>query len=185
MTKKNPWQTLSSRVVYQNPWISVREDQVIRPDGKAGIYGVVDCRVATGVIAINESGEICLVGQYRYATDQYSWEIIEGGAELNESPQVAAMRELKEEAGIIAKTWRPLGGEIHLTNCHSSERGYLFLATDLSTVAAEPEGTEVLELRWVTPEIAKEMIVRGEISDALTVIALSRIDSVTPGRIVT
>ncbi len=61
----------------------------------------------------------------------------------------------------------------------------VFLATDLSTVAAEPEGTEVLELRWVTPEIAKEMIVRGEISDALTVIALSRIDSVTPGRIVT
>ncbi|MCB0338105.1 MAG: hypothetical protein KDD53_00810, partial [Bdellovibrionales bacterium] len=69
---RNPWKKLSDKIVYSNDWISVREDQVIRPDGKPGIYGVVSSRVATGVVALTDQNDIHLIGQYRYPTEQYS-----------------------------------------------------------------------------------------------------------------
>ncbi len=146
--QKNPWKTINSKVVYKNDWIQVREDNVIRPDGKPGIYGVVETRIATGVIAVTPENEIYLVGQYRYPTDCYSWEIIEGGTELDESPLETAKRELREEAGLLAESWEQLGGEIHLSNCFSTEIGVFFLAKGLTIVQAEPEGTEP---RWLSP----------------------------------
>ena len=158
----NPWKTLSTKVVYENAWIRVREDAVIRPDGQPGIYGVED--------------EVYLVGQYRYALDRYSWEIIEGGSDGDESALDAAVRELREEAGIEADHWVPLGPEIHLTNCHSNERGYLFLASGLRHVGAEPDGTEQLALRKVPVAEALAMVDSGEISDAMTIMALLRLD---------
>ena len=133
MSRENPWKRLSSRVVYQNAWITVREDQVIRPDGKPGIYGVVETRIAAGVAAITENRELYLVGQFRYPTNEYSWEIIEGGTDGGESALSGAQRELKEEAGITAAHWEQLGGEIHLTNCHSSEIGVLFATPPVLT----------------------------------------------------
>ncbi len=129
MNRANPWKTLQSKVTYQNAWITVREHDVIRPDGKPGIYGVVETRIATGVVALTDSHEIYLVGQYRYPTNEYSWEIIEGGSDPQETALDAAKRELKEEAGLMAASWEPLGSEIHLSNCHSSEVGFLFTAT--------------------------------------------------------
>ncbi len=174
MKRKNPWTTVSSRTAYQNPWIRVREDQVIHPDGRPGIYGVVETRLATGVIALSPDDEIYLVGQYRYALDTYSWEIIEGGSEPGESPLAAIQRELKEEAGLTADHWEPLGGEIHLSNCHSSERAYLFVATGLHEGEASPEGTEVLEIRKVPVAKALQMADSGEIQDAMTIMALLR-----------
>ena len=127
MTPKNPWKTLSSRPIYENPWLRLREDQVIRPDGKEGIYGVVDTRLAVGVIALTPEKEIFIVGQWRYPLNRYSWEIIEGGGDPNEDGLVTAKRELKEEAGLVAETWRTLGGEVHLSNCFSSERAVFLL----------------------------------------------------------
>jgi 8-oxo-dGTP pyrophosphatase MutT (NUDIX family) len=172
----NPWKTLSTKVVYQNAWIRVREDAVIRPDGLPGIYGVVETRMATGVVALTPEDEVYLVGQYRYALDRYSWEIIEGGSDGDESALDAAVRELREEAGIEADHWVPLGPEIHLTNCHSNERGYLFLASGLRHVGAEPDGTEQLALRKVPVAEALAMVDSGEISDAMTIMALLRLD---------
>ena len=110
MRTENPWKTLESRLVYSNPWISVREDQVIRPDGQNGIYSVVETRIATGVVALTPERDVYLVGQYRYPTEMYSWEIIQGGADEDEEPLAACKRELQEEAGLIAKDWTPLGG---------------------------------------------------------------------------
>ncbi len=73
----SPWLTLSSRKIYDNSWISVREDAVIRPDGQEGIYGVVSFKnIAVGILAV-EDGDIYLVGQHRYPLDEYSWEIPE------------------------------------------------------------------------------------------------------------
>src|SRR5690606_11888068 len=129
---KNPWKTLDTKVVYENTWIRVREDVVVRPDGKPGIYGVVETRLAPGVAALTPENEVYLVGQYRYPMDSYSWEIIEGGSDDDESALDAAKRELREEAGLEASHWEALGPEIHLSNCHSNERGYLFLATGLT-----------------------------------------------------
>ena len=172
MGTQNPWKTISSRKVYSNPWMSVREDQVIRPDGQNGIYGVIDTRTATGVVALTREHEVYLVGQYRYPTDVYSWEIVQGGADENEDPLTACKRELQEEAGLIAETWTPIGGEIHLSNCISSEKGYLFVAEGLSETEASPDGTEVLQLKKMPLSEAVRMAVSGEIVDAVSVIGI-------------
>lgn len=153
----------------------MREDQVVRPDGKNGIYGVVEGNAATGVIAATDDDRIYLVGQYRYPIDAYSWEIIEGGAAEGETPLAAARRELREEAGLIAGSWQQLGSPIYLSNCFSNEQATIFLATDLSQVDAEPEGTEVLTVRLVPFADALRMVEEGEIQDAITVIALQRL----------
>lgn len=171
---ENPWKTVSTIKVYQNSWITVREDQVLRPDGSPGIYGVVQCRVATGVVAIDKENRVCLVGQYRYPLNEYSWEIPEGGAEQNEDPLIAAKRELKEETGIFADEWRPLGERIHLSNCHSDEVAYIYLATKLQIGISNPEPSERLTVIWKPlPEVI-DMTSRGEITDALSIIGIMR-----------
>ena len=175
MTYSNPWRKLGSRIVYSNPWITVREDQVIRPDGEKGIYSVVDTRIATGVLAITPDDELYLVGQYRYATDEYSWEIVEGGAEGDEDPLEAARRELREEAGLVAADWRRLGGDVHLSNCFSSEVACLYVARDLREVDFEPEATEVLQLQRLPFKECLSMVNRGEIKDAMSIIGILRL----------
>lgn len=174
--ERNPWTTLSTEVKYQNAWIRVREDQVLRPDGHPGIYGVVECRVATGVLALTAQDELYLVGQYRYTMGCYSWEIIEGGAEPGEDPLEACKRELREEAGLEAARWSPLGHEIHLSNCHSSERGFLYLARGLSHVGAEPEGTEELQVKKVPWDEAVALVEQGAITDAFSIMGILRYD---------
>ena len=171
---ENPWKKISSKIVYSNPWITVREDEVIRPDGKAGIYGVVETRVATGVVAIDNNHNIFLVGQYRYPTDCYSWEIIEGGAEEGEEAILAAKRELLEEAGLVANEWIQLGPEVQLSNCHSSEIGYLFLARDLTQQKNSPDDTEVLELKSIPFQEAYDMLSSGQISDCISIVGIER-----------
>ena len=99
--ERSPWLTAASERVYENPWISVREDRVVRPDGEPGIYGVVHYKnVAVGVLPVDD-GHTYLVGQYRYPLDEYSWEIPEGGCPEGEEPLHAAQRELREETGLV------------------------------------------------------------------------------------
>lgn len=176
MSEENPWTTLGSRLVYENDWIKLREDKVLRPDGKPGIYSVVSSRVATGVVALTEEGQIYLVGQYRYPTNNYSWEIIEGGANVGESPLEAAKRELREEAGLVAERWDVLGEEVHLSNCFSSEVAMFYVARDLTEVEAEPDATEVLALKKVAAKEAFDMVHSGVIKDAMSIIALGRLE---------
>ncbi len=169
----NPWQTQSTRPVYENPWISVREDQVVRPNGSEGIYGVVSMRNrAVGVVPLHADGTITLVGQWRYTMEEYSWEIPEGGCPEGELPIECARRELQEETGLLAATVEPLGGEVHLSNSVTDERGSLFVATGLTQSEATPEETEQIEVRRVPLAEAVEMVVSGKINDGLTVMAL-------------
>jgi 8-oxo-dGTP pyrophosphatase MutT (NUDIX family) len=169
---RNPWKTLSSKSAFKNAWFRVREDRVIRPDGKEGEYAFLEKNAATGVVALTPANEVYLVGQWRYPMECYSWEIIEGGAEDGETPEEAARRELKEEAGLIAKRFIPLGGEIHLSNCVTSEKSYLFLAEDLVETEKSPDATEILVIKRVPLIECLELIKRGEIFDALTIIAI-------------
>lgn len=174
MSEHNPWKTLNTRVVYENDWIRVREDQVLRPDGKEGIYSVVETRVAVGVVPLTSDGEVVLVGQYRYPMNEYSWEIIEGGSDGDETPLETAKRELKEEAGLVAHTWTRLGEDIHLSNCHSSEIGVLYLAEDLEETVATPEGTEVLQNRRLPFAEVYEMVENGGVKDSLSLLGIYR-----------
>jgi 8-oxo-dGTP pyrophosphatase MutT (NUDIX family) len=170
----NPWQVESTRLVYDNPWIRVREDQVIRPDGQPGIYGVVEFRNwAIGIVPVTAEGDTFLVGQFRYPLNHYSWEIVEGGGPAGQSPLVSAQRELREETGLTANRWTYLG-ELALSNSVTDEIGCVFLAEDLSFGEAEPEGTEQLEIRRVPLEQAYRMAMTGEIADGLAVIGLAR-----------
>ncbi len=170
--RSNPWTTVSSRSVYENPWIHVREDQVLRPDGLPGIYGVVHFKNrAVGVLPVNHQGRIWLVGQHRYPLEAYSWEIPEGGSPPSETPEQTALRELREETGLIAGRIE-LVATSHLSNAVSDELGYVFRATDLTEGPDEPEGCERLEVRRFDWHEAWDMLRRGEITDSLTVIAL-------------
>lgn len=168
---KNPWTTLASREVYDNAWVRIREDEVLRPDGAPGIYGVVHYKnVAIGILAI-EDEHVYLVGQYRYPLEKYSWEIPEGGCPEGEDLLSAAKRELAEETGLRAKNWKMLG-EAHLSNSVSDERAVWFLATDLTQGEHEPEGTEQLNVRRLPFEQVLRMSLSGEMTDALSLLAI-------------
>src|SRR5262249_61714848 len=126
MSEENPWTTLESRPVYENPWIAVREDRVLRPDGTPGIYGVVHFKNrAVGVLPVDEQGRVWLVGQYRYPTDRYSWEIPEGGGHGDETIEETARRELREETGLAAGRLELIATS-HMSNSVSDEVGYVF-----------------------------------------------------------
>ena len=170
----NPWRCLETRLVYQNPWIRLREDQVVRPDGQPGIYGVVEFQNwAIGIVPVTDDGDTFLVGQYRYPLDLYSWEIPEGGGPVGVSPLASAQRELLEETGIRAARWTYLG-ELHTSNSVTNETGCVFLAEELTLGQARPEGTEQLQVRRLPLAEAFHLAMTGAISDSLAVIGLAR-----------
>ena len=167
--EKNPWAAFSSIRVCENKWFTVREDQVIGPDGEPGTYHVISAgRLAVGVLPVWEDGSLTLVGQYRYPIEEYSWEIPEGGGEFDVEPLESAKRELREETGITAGTWEYLG-RIHTSNCFLDEVCHLFLARDLRQGAAEPDPEEVLQAKRVPFEEAVAMVQDGRITDAISI----------------
>jgi 8-oxo-dGTP pyrophosphatase MutT (NUDIX family) len=167
-----PWQTRASRTVYENSWIRVREDDVTRPDGADGIYGVVEIRhPAVFVVPVTDAGEVVLVRIDRYATGRQSLEVPAGGSD-GEDPLEAARRELREESGYAASEWTPLG-DVFSLNGVSNAPGHVYLARGLTRPGGEEmaeEGIVGLELvAW--PDLVA-MIGRGEIHDGETLAAL-------------
>lgn len=159
------WETVSTRVAYQNPWIRVREDQVLRPDGEPGVYGVVEVRSpAVFVVPVTEADEIVLVAVDRYALGGISWEVPAGGTDGDE-PQVAAGRELREETGLAARSLTDLGA-VHSLNGVAHAPGRVVLATDLYPVGgAEQEVEGITGVRTVPIPDLLAMIAAGEITD--------------------
>lgn len=174
-SEDNPWCTVDSRQVYDNPWIRVTEYDVVNPSGKPGIYGTVQFKNhAVGVVPMDEEGRIWLVGQYRFPLDVYSWEIPEGGCPIGLSTELAALRELKEETGIGAERLERLF-EMHLSNSVTDEWGVVYLATGLRMEEAEPEETESLSVVRLPLEEAYAMVRDGRITDSLSVAAIQQL----------
>ncbi len=181
MENKNPWTTLSSEKIYQNPWISLTEHQVLNPSGGKGIYGEVHFEnIAIGIIAIDVDDKIWLVGQYRFPLKQYSWELPEGGGPLNGNPLNSAKRELLEETGLVAKEWTELL-RMHLSNSVSDELGILYLAKDFTQFEAEPEETEQLKVKKIPFEEAYQMVMNGEITDSLSIAGILKVKLIREG----
>ena len=172
----NPWKTNHQKVVYENPWIQVTHRDVTNPSGNPGIYGVVHFKnIAIGIIPLDEEGNTWLVGQYRYALGRYSWEIPEGGSPLGTEPLASAKRELKEETGLTAERWEILL-ETDISNSVTDEKGILYLARNLTQGHAQPEETEQLQIKKLPVQEAIKMVLRGEITDALSMISLLHLD---------
>lgn len=169
---QNPWKTLTSRTAYENAWLRVREDQVIRPDGNPGIYGVVEIRPSVGIVAINEGDEIVLVGQWRYALNRYSWEIPRGGSQPGETNmQRAAERELAEEAGVLAAHWEELGA-VDVGNGVLNDVQSLFLATGLTATNTNFDPEEDIAIIWKPFDEAAAMAMNGTITEVCSVAAI-------------
>jgi 8-oxo-dGTP pyrophosphatase MutT (NUDIX family) len=172
---KNPWTVLSRSTVYDNNWIRVYHHEVLGPAGSPGVYGTVQFKhYATGIVAIDENGDVILVGQYRFPLGAYSWEIPEGGGDKDVPIIASAQRELLEECGVVAKCWTEILG-MDLSNSVTDECSTAFLAWELSDAVAQPEETEQLQIARVPFWEAVARVKRGEIRDSVSVAALLRI----------
>ena len=172
MHEKNPWKILAEKEVYDNPWISLTEYDVINPSGGKGIYGKVHFKnIAIGVLPIDEKGNVWLVGQYRFPVNLYSWELPEGGGPLEHEPLDSAKRELLEETGLKAGSWEKLL-EMHLSNSVTDEKAIVYIARNLSQHNAEPEETEDLRVQKLPFETVFQKVMAGEITDSITVAAI-------------
>jgi 8-oxo-dGTP pyrophosphatase MutT (NUDIX family) len=168
------WRRHSTRVVYENNWITVREDEVTNPGGGQNLYGHVQFKnVAVAILPIDEDGNTHLVGQSRYTLGEHSWELPMGGAPLDENPLDAAQRELQEETGLSASHWREVL-RLHLSNSITDELGIAYVATGLTQGTRQLEETEDIEVRTVPVEEAVQMALDGRITDAMSVATLLR-----------
>jgi ADP-ribose pyrophosphatase len=166
-----PWRTLSSRRVYENAWIRVREDVAALPDGRTTPYGVVECRPAVGVLPFLDENTVILVGQYRYVARAFRWEMPTGAVHPDESEEAAVQRELREETGYEA------GRLVKLSTFETSksvvdETAHLYLAQGLRQGGMAPDPTEFIEVASFPFDEVLRMVERCEILDAMTVIAV-------------
>ncbi|MDB4901662.1 MAG: hypothetical protein JWQ63_943 [Mucilaginibacter sp.] len=173
--QENPWKITSEKNIYDNPWINLTEYQVINPSGNPGIYGKVHFKnIAIGVFPLDKNLNTYLVGQFRFALGQYSWEMPEGGGALGIDTIESAKRELLEETGLKAQKWDELL-RMHLSNSVSDELSIIYLARDLQQFEPEPEETEQLIVNKVPFEEAYRMVCNGEITDSMTVAAVLKV----------
>lgn len=141
MKKNGPWTIKSSEVKYKNPWLELQEDQVIRPDGKDGVYAFVTFKRGISVLALDDNRNTYLVEEFKYPAGEDTLGAVGGSVDGNESPLDAAKRELREEAGIEADEWVELGTTNSFTSMiDGPER--LFLARKLSFTQQHLDGTE-------------------------------------------
>ncbi len=168
------WQRLDTKIVYQNPWITVHEDHAITPDGKPTIYGWVETPPSVYVVAIEDGGKVVLVKQLRYTTGQPSWEIPAGSTD-GETAIDAAKRELVEEARLHADKWVQLSGEYYPWNGVATERSTVFIARGLHKAQDKASETDdfILAVESFSWAELKEMIKNSELTDGQTITALT------------
>jgi len=169
----NPYTVRHREVLYDSPWIRLRQDIVNHRSGaEARRYAVCGFRkTACGVVALDDQDRVLLVGQWRYPLERYSWEIPEGGGEPGETPFETLRRELAEEAGVGARTWEPLAFH-HTSNSSTDEEAFLPLATDLEPLAAAADDDEEFLVHREPFSDCLRRVLAGEITDGLTVVAL-------------
>ena len=163
--------TIEGKYEYKGRIICLRDDDILLPNGKEAKREYIEHRGGVAVLAVDEEGRVPIVRQYRYPLGKHLWEIPAGKLEVGEKPDEAIVRELREEAGLVAGKIVRLG-EIYPTCGYSNEVIRLYLATDLSYVGAKPDEDEFLEIKYVKIDELYEKCLAGEIKDAKTVVAV-------------
>lgn len=167
-----PWNTLTSRIVYQNRWTSVREDLAEMPNGQTTIYGVVESGECVGVLPFLDDDRVVMVRQYRYVFGEcHRWEMPTGGVKEGESLLEAARRELREEVGYDAQELRHINTYFPSKSV-MQETAHLYIGRGLSRVHAIPDETEFMEVADFPFQRVLEMVLESEIRDSMTVIAV-------------
>lgn len=172
---KGPYEVLSSRNVYENPWLSVREDQVIRPGGKQGYFGIIEMKAGATVLALTPENEVYLVSEYKYGIERDSIELMSGALERDETPLGAARRELKEELGLEADEWIDLGVVDPFTTAVRSPN-YMFLAKGVHEGDQKPDEGEVLEILKTPFAEVIDMVMRSEITHSASCVLILKAD---------
>ena len=171
-----PWTPGSERVAFESAWITVTDQQAVAPTGRLAQYGMVRFKnLAIAVLPIHDDGTVTLVGQHRFPLGDYSWELPEGGAPLDENPLDGARRELAEETGLAAVDWREIL-RTQLSNSVTDERMIGYLATGLSEASAghHADDTEAIALVRAPFREALDAAMAGHLADMLTVAMLLR-----------
>ncbi|MGD9317940.1 MAG: NUDIX hydrolase [Anaerolineae bacterium] len=170
--KPEPWKTLSTRPIYENPWMRLREDTAKMPDGRTTIYGVVTFGDCVGVVPFVDADHVLLVRQYRYVQgENHRWEIPTGGVHQGETLEQAAQRELAEEAGYRAERLVHVSS-YYTSKCICDETAHIYVGDDLVPDEAPPDDTEFLERRIFLFDEALRMALEGEIMDSMSVVGL-------------
>ncbi|MDP9362846.1 MAG: NUDIX hydrolase [Chloroflexota bacterium] len=169
--RKGGWTVEGSREIYRNPWLAVREDRVVKPDGEEGVFAVAEMKPGVSVLPVDDDGTAHLIRIYRYTLDRATIEVIAGGIDGTEAPLAAARRELREEAGIEAEEWTDLGTIDQLTEVVVAPN-HLFLARRLAFAPAEPEGSERIERLPVPLAEAVAWVRDGTITSAVSAVLI-------------
>lgn len=171
-SKIRSWNCLNQKVIYENPWITVYEDQVQLPNGQTTLYGVVESKSDfVGVVPLIDPATVVLVRQYRYIQNEVTWEITSGAIDENETPEQAAQRELSEEIGYQAETLE-LVSIMRSNKSLMRDKGYIFLARGLTHSKGEPDPTEEFEITRIPLDTALDMVKGHEITDCVSIIGL-------------
>lgn len=162
----NPWKTISSRIAYQSPFLTVREDTVITPGGKPGVYSVVESKPGVLIVAETDNDEIYLIESFRYPLQAWRWELPGGGIDEGDTPLQAAQKELEEELGLTATKWTQLGDMYPSNNGPLNDHNLVFLAQDLRAAQKQHESGEAIRPPRAVPfkEVFR-MVRNGELTD--------------------
>ena len=169
---KRPYQTTSSRIAWACPWYRVRTDEIITPDGRPGVYNVIESPTSVWVVPVTAAGEIVLIYNYRYTIDDWCWEVPAGSMEPGQTELEAAVCELKEEVGGVTNEPLVEIGRFHTANGICNELGIYYLARNVKLGEPHHEATEVMEIHTKPVAEVMAMAQNGQISDGNTVLAL-------------
>jgi ADP-ribose pyrophosphatase len=167
-----PWKTVTTREVYRNRWMRLREDMAEMPNGKTTLYGVIECADCVGVLPFVDEDHVVMVRQFRYVFGEDNrWEMPTGGVQPGETAESAARRELREEAGYEAAELQ-LVSTYYTSKSIMREVGHLYIGRSLTKVQAIPDETEFFEIAILPFEQVLYMVNTSEIRDSMTVIAV-------------
>jgi 8-oxo-dGTP pyrophosphatase MutT (NUDIX family) len=160
---RNPIQRVDSREVYRGNLVHLREDSVILPRGTRMTYEYVEIKNGSSTLAVEDNRDVWLVREWKYAIDRPSLEVVSGGLEPGEEPLEGARRELREEAGLTAAEWMPVGFVDPFTTMLRCPN-HMFIARGLTPVEWDPEEAEIIERVRMPLTEAADLVMKGEIT---------------------